>query len=485
MKNNNPEVYVNKLKGKARHCIEKGKYEKALALISVCGNILYQWNQYFTDGNLEEMLFKISKKIVKTQLKKEITEDNTVLFYDGFGYDTRGLVIVYVKALCKLGYHVVYLAPVSAKDNQPELHNVTYGDNIEWVYYKNTWLREKSSFLNNAINIYKPSKLFFYSTPYDVASLVVFRAYSEIIERYFINLTNDAFWLGTSACDYYIDFNKFGCAISFQYRNIAKEKILLLPFYPYVNMEMPFLGMPSELKDMKIIFSGGSIYKTLGDEKNSYYNVVDSILSKRSDTAFLYAGTECCRNLDTLIAKYPGRAIYISERKDLYALLKHVTLYLDTYPISGGLMVQYAAIAGKVPLMLKREDDSPLEELIPGQDNFGVTFSSANDLIEEALHLLDDKDYRYKKETLIQKSIVSESQFMDQLHTIILTHNSDYQFENELNTSLNLDIFRESYRTRFNMEDTYKNAIMQHWILRINHPRLLTRRIYDKIRSLF
>lgn len=485
MKDNNPDVYVNKLKGNVRHCINKGKYEKALAWISACGNILYQWNQFFTDDDLEEMLFDISKRVVKNQLNKDSTEDNTVLFYDGFGYDTRGLVIVYVKALCNLGYHVAYLAPVSAKGQQPELHNVTCRENIEWVYYRGTRLREKSDFINKMISKFKPSKIFFYSTPYDVAGLVVFNAYAGIVERYFINLTNDAFWLGTKSCDYYIDFNKFGCAISFQYRNIAKDKILLLPFYPYVNKKMPFLGLPSELHDKKIIFSGGSIYKTLGDENNSYYNVVDGLLSKRVDTAFLYAGSESCANLDRIIAKYPGRALYISERKDLYALLKHVTIYLDTYPISGGLMVQYAAIAGKVPLMLKREDDSPLEELIPGQDTLGISFSSVDCLIEEAIRLLNDDDYRCKKEDLIQKSIVSESLFQDHLKSIILNHNTGFQFENDLYTSLNLNNFHESYRKRFILEEACKNAVLQHWVLRINHPSLLIRRIYDRIRSLY
>ena len=147
-------------------------------------------------------------------------------------------------------------------------------------------------------------------------------------------------------------------------------------------------------------------------------------------------------------------------------------------------MVQYAAIAGKVPLMLKREDDSPLEELIPDQANLGITFSSMNDLIEEALRLLEDQNYRCKKENLIQHSIVSEAHFIDQLNKIILTHNTDYLFVNEINTNLDLIKFRESYRRRFNREETYLNAIMRHWALRIKHPGLLLKRLYDKIRCI-
>ena len=60
------------------------------------------------------MIWKMHCLIFRSSYKKydfeEIEDVNikTVLFYDGFGLDSRGLAYVYLKALVNLGYKVIF-----------------------------------------------------------------------------------------------------------------------------------------------------------------------------------------------------------------------------------------------------------------------------------------------------------------------------------------------------------------------------------------
>jgi hypothetical protein len=61
--------------------------------------------------------------------------------------------------------------------------------------------------------------------------------------------------------------------------------------------------------EKKIIFSGGSLYKTLGGN-NKYYSMIDSILKKYTNTIFLYAGTGDSTKINELMKKM-ARASFI------------------------------------------------------------------------------------------------------------------------------------------------------------------------------
>ena len=58
-----------------------------------------------------------------------------------------------------------------------------------------------------------------------------------------------------------------------------------------------------------------------------------------------------------IIRKYPGRAFLTAERKDLFQVMEHCFFYLNTFPLVGGLMMQYAVAAEKIPLTLRYNND--------------------------------------------------------------------------------------------------------------------------------
>lgn len=109
--------------------------------------------------------------------------------------------------------------------------------------------------------------MFFYSLPYDVAGILFMDLLKETRERFFINLTDHAFWLGKFCSDYYIDFRTYGTSISNNQRHIPQEKIRLLPYYPFINQSVKYTGLPFDLKNRKLIFSGAPCIRRLAIKK--------------------------------------------------------------------------------------------------------------------------------------------------------------------------------------------------------------------------
>ena len=101
--------YVEKVISKIQKAIKKSiylqKYEDALYLISICANILYQTNIYYKDDNLENAIDKLALEMKLNEylgVEEYAAREDYVLFYDGFGLNDRGLIQIYLKALCKI-----------------------------------------------------------------------------------------------------------------------------------------------------------------------------------------------------------------------------------------------------------------------------------------------------------------------------------------------------------------------------------------------
>ncbi len=131
--------------------------------------------------------------------------------------------------------------------------------------------------------------------------------------------------------------------------------------------------------------------------------------------------------------RHPEQVFFTPERKDLFQLLCNVDLYLNTYPISGGLMIQYAALAGKIPLTLWHDPDA--EGMLIDWDKLGFIFYSYEAVKEELYKLVEDLDYKKRKESLLPNSVVSSELFRENLSYILNNHMSRYSTEiNETDT---------------------------------------------------
>ena len=425
--------------------LEKGKYERCLAAISAASQMLYNWNQTYTDDLLESLLQKAANSTKSTKYHMKGEDEESILFYDCFGLDVRGLALIYLKALGAIGKKIVYVVPESAQNKQTEIDKVCDEAGIQKVYYHAITPLNKLKELQRIVSEISPKTAFLYTTPSDTSGIVAFMQMENIC-RFQINLTDHAFWLGVNAFDFCLEFRNYGSSISYFERKVPKDKLILLPYYPAINRDIEYQGMPEICQGKKILFSGGSLYKTIND-KGTYYKMVGDILKRCKDTVFLYAGSGDTSFLNRLILEFPDRACLIDERKDLFKLMENITVYLNTYPISGGLMMQYAAIAGKIPVSLMYGEEN--SGILLNQKECQIEYCTPDELVDDVCKLLNDAEYRCKREMLLTGSVIDENIFRVQLKKAIIEHSTDYNVDcHKIDTT---DI-RNDYMYRFDVE---------------------------------
>ena len=471
------ETIVGKLKRIADASIKKENYRKALDAITAASFILEEYNQYYVDEKLEDFVKDIAKKLVVPAYGREEGDPSTILFYDSFGFDVRALALVYMHALADLGYRVIYITKAESKDIQPELHEAVKHGNVIWNYVSYDNREQEVRDIAALFGKYKPAKAILYSTPDDAAAMAVFYAYEGIAERFKINLTDHAFWLGHDAFDYNLEFRNYGACVSVKYRGVPKEREIIMPFYPY-HRAQEFKGLPFDAEGKKIVFSGGSVYKTLGDPQNRYYVILDKLLTKHEDLVFLYAGTGDDSEIRKLQDKFPGRVYRIDERKDLFELMQTCTFYLNTFPFIGGLMMQFAADAKKVPLTLRKEGASDEnKEILLSQDS--VEYDDVDSLVAEASRLLTDEEYRLKRGEELKADLISPSDFAKELGSALEKHRTSYEVKIK---DTDTTEFRKQYIIRFS-DKTFRQVIASgnKKTLILDFPGLFLKKVFNKV----
>ena len=442
---------LDKVHKAAKCALEKNSLDEALEAIYMAARLQYSANLWYTNETTESILVQIAQKLPEPAYNPK--NQNRILFYDGFGLNSRGLSRIYLKALGKCG-QLVYVTHARERENIPDLLGLLESLGAEVV-----WLKEKT-FANIARELCSvfaqcaPDHAFLYTTPSDVAAVTAFQRNAGYTHRYLINLTDHAYWLGTSAFDTCIEFRDYGASISRDKRNIPAQKLVKVPFYPAIDFDAPFQGFPFPVPEgAKVVFSGGALYKTMGGE-DRYYAMVDFILKEFPQAIFWYAGFGDTSKLDILIRKYPGRVYFTRERSDLFQVLQNCFLYLSTYPICGGLMFQYAASAGKIPVTLRYDDIS--DDFLLDQDHLGIQFETEAQVHHELRRLFLEDDYRTQKEARIKSAVLNQEAFEKSIEGLLQTENSGYEISFKM---VDIERFHQE-----NIKKLEKNKIAEHLV---------------------
>ena len=165
-----------KLKRKAEQKLNKGHIEGALKLTRICAKLLYECNQYYVDNELENIVLKCAHNV---DLKYQANE--SVLFYDGFGIDNRGLAKIYVKGLVEKN-RLIYVVD---KEREPFVRQVietVLSNNGKVVFLTAKKQSEKIIELQNIFKAEKPKIAFNYTLPEDVVSAVFLSAVKTTAE---------------------------------------------------------------------------------------------------------------------------------------------------------------------------------------------------------------------------------------------------------------------------------------------------------------
>lgn len=475
--------YIDKLKLIAREAFGAKNYEKSLAAISACANILYYYNQYYVDFDLEKILLDIANETI-TKID-QICDDNTILFYDGFGLDNRGIASNITLGIVKNDYKLIYVTQKYSIDKQPLLKEQLNGYDVEYCYIDTI-----KGYANSAKQIYeivckyKPKFSFLYTYPSDVSGIVAFNAIKGLSTRLQVDLTDHAFWLGINAFDYISSGREYSASIQIFYRNIDIKKLVYidlaaLPIIPKVK----YKGLPFD-ENSHFVFSGGALYKTFGDKNNTFYRMVDYILSRHKEIIYYYIGDGDTTELNKLKIEFPNRVFYSRERKDFFEVCKRCLFLLNTYPMFGGMMMRYAALAGKLPLTLKHNNES--QGILFEQEKRRIEYESLSQMLKDIDRIIEDVKYRKEREKKLVGSVFNERQFVNNIKAIIETCKSliDYDF----NTIEKIDTkqFRNEYLNRFEYNIILSSLTRRrNYVLALDFPmEFLLGSLYKFIKSL-
>jgi len=418
---NDYECLVNSIKS----CIKNKDFERALQLIDFASRIAYQYIflSSFADVRLENYIKNISE--LNFEPVSIVGLKNKVLFYDYFGYDNRGLTQQYLRGLMQLGKEIVYiLEQPNNYYNSYDIYNElnAYPNATIYKLNKTTNLSKAKELIDIVINE-KPSKAFLHLAPWDVVACTAFNA-MQGITRYQINLTDHAFWLGINITDVSLEFRSFGYNLSWQKRGIEKSKLRILPYYPIFNTH-PFGGLPDQTKDKKVVFSGGSVYKILG-ENLVFLNLVKEILAVDPDLIFVFAGSGNVNAVNKFIKvnNLENRFILIGDRKDISSVLQNIDYYITTFPFTGALMSQIAA-ASETPIFFFSKPNyqcNNLSDVFYKSKNL-ESFNSINDLVNRFKLIYKDESYLQSYGYALKKSMITPLEFTEGLNQILQGQN--------------------------------------------------------------
>ncbi|MCR4925230.1 MAG: hypothetical protein K5917_02960 [Clostridiales bacterium] len=441
-----------KLKAEAKKKFERGDFSFSALCVKQAAILMYNANLIYSDDELENYLSLLCRRIFSDKKKRfeKKSVKKRVFFYDYFALDNRGLTEQYLTALFDAEYDLFYLG-CNEGEKSTEIYRRLQMHDVPFNVVKESEEIERAICIKNDIEGFCPDIILAHTSPWDVAGLVAIKAFEGNCERYLINITDHAFWLGTKAFDFFIEFRNYGYNVSRRYRGIDERKLLMLPYYPIINDLTSFQGFDFESAGKKIVFSGGAIYKIQGSPV--FFNLVKHILNNHSDVIFLYLGGGDFSVFENFVRenKFQKRFFYYTERKDIFEIFKRCDIYLNTYPLIGGLMTQYACVAGKLPITINvggNNNFNNVDELLLGKSDVKIQYDSEEDCERALDFYLNNPQILKDVGKKIKNEIIAPKDFKKHL-LLYLNGKRDCSFSLR-DYDINFEMVFQSYIKRFN-----------------------------------
>lgn len=418
-----------KIKKAAVLAYEQANYNQCIKHVETAAKVAGSFNWIYTDDDLENILHAISGKIISNHDSVGVIKGRYVL-YDFQALDNSCLTQQYLRALVSFNAEILYIPEKLSKNRAQSIINELSSYPKARIFEVNDSLSivEKIKTIYNEIIAFKPEKIFMQLAPSSAMAVVLFNAFPNIT-KYFIDLTDHVFYLGESCADYFIEFRNRGCTVAIEKRQISYDRIFLLPYYPIIS-ESAFFGFPSTITTEKVVvFSGGSFYKVYGED-GMYFKILKRLIKENPNVIVLFAGMGVKTKFNKFIErnKLQEKVLLLDFRKDINEVFRHCDIYLNTYPFSGGLMCQYAAVNGKPILAYNTENRESdfVETIICDNTDIKITHTSLDDLFEEAKRLIDDQRYRQNKGNELKDNLQSPEKFNKDLLTLISSNRNLY-----------------------------------------------------------
>lgn len=415
----------NSLKQKAIQFFEESKVSESLSAIEYCAKLgyTYLFEERLNDKELEQVLVKIAESHIQSDNFKG--HQGRLVFIDSFALDNRGLTEQYLYALIKLEIEFLFITTNDQffKNSKNIIGQVKDYKKGSYIITKASFNQvERAEFILNQISSFQPENLLIHPSPWDVVMILVANKLKGNCKRFFINITDDQYWLGESAIDTIIEFRNFGYQYSKHCRNISETKINLLPYYPVIQDEGSFEGLPKETQGMTMAVSGGNGYKFLG-HGDKYSHLISKLLGSNPKLILLLVGAgeggKIVKSLCSNAVK--DRILLIPPRRDIFQLIKRCDIFISSIPRAGGLMTQLAIKAG-LPVLnyaQKRMKASFVSDVVPFADTRYIDIESEERFIEIGNRLVQDSAFRNAYAEKSKGSIITKESFVSGLSNIL------------------------------------------------------------------
>lgn len=441
-----------KLKRLAQKGDERNDLDFSALCIKKAATLMYESNLIYADSDLEAALGLLSEKVLpqKVDFEKSGRKKKRIAFYDYFALDNRGLTEQYLAALFDSGYELLFVG-CNEGEKSKEIYRKLHENSVHVIVVPPKKELERAAFVAKEIEAFCPDIILGHTSPWDVAGLVAIRHFEGACKRYLINITDHAFWLGTKSFDFFIEFRSYGFNISKKHRGISEDNLLMLPYYPLVNENVPFQGFDFDTAGKKLIFSGGSVYKIQGSP--AFLNIVRHILKNHEDAIFLYLGNGDLSYFKKFIDenRFQNRFFCRPERKDVYEVFKRCYMYLNTYPLVGGLMTQYACVVGKIPITLNANgkfDANNVDELLLGKSGVQIQYDTELSCEKAVDFYLNDEKALKEAGEKVRSEVISPAVFAR--HLLSFLDGKTTGPVQPRSYDIDIDLFARQYIQRFN-----------------------------------
>lgn len=410
-----------KYKKISRIYMEKKRYNESFECLYYACYLMYAYQIYLCDDELETALKELGERVLKCKRVCQKSEGSCFIFYDSLARDNMALSRQYLEALIRMKVPFVYV--ILAEDNDAKelvsLVQKSVMGSLE-VISKSFSYTEQLEALRTLFEKYSSEKVILHMANGDVVG-AAFWQLTVGVEKFYVNHGDEQFWVGKNTLDYLLCYRGTGAKIAISSRGITENKIHIQPYYPAIprtySQELKF-ELP---ENMVLLFSGGRYVKVY-DENNEFVKMIIAILQRNPKAYFLFAGSGDSKSFIEQFRQEGvlDRCKIIPYQKNLMAIMRRIDIYLSTYPINGGLMAQFAALAKKTIVERKSEESGEIEELFPKLDrNIKISYETLEQYHAAVDHLIHDEEARIKSGEELYNRLITEKEFDQNLEQIL------------------------------------------------------------------
>lgn len=433
--------------------VNRGKTDYAYNDVKAAARWAYHFNWIYNDVRLDNIIRRIGRLWSKP-FELKLDGKKRYLLIDTHGVDNRGLTQQYMRALMAMEAEFLFVSVepnvAEQRDIRSELAAYPRASTL-FLDNKKMMPRQRLEIIVDVVKQYQPQVAIGHIFPWDPIPFMLFDL-ARGMKIYNINFTDHAFWIGSSFIDYNIEFRAYGMTLSLEARHLQIKQIICLPYYPIKPIYEPFHGFPDLPKDSIKIFTGGSFYKMMGDN-DLFFKLCDSLLDLSPRVVLLVAGpgddSQVRGKISTM--RNSTRVYLIGDRRDVNEVVKHCDLYLNTYPLIGGLMSQYAAANSKPILTYGKEHK--VEGVVNHFSNNVKTFFSIEELLAYARRCIDDENFRIEEGKKNKIGVMDEEKFNSIFCEIFNDKYVDYFHWDKM--SIDYDVISNLY---LDVENNYSNT---------------------------